>query len=124
VECRKSWWEMSWSAKPGSSPIQVPAAMCGEHDVVATAEGQNSGSQGRSSGIASSVLRPFGKPLQIRRALIKPEEIVQDTRADEAFVLVRRAEPLRCGRAIYFRWPDMASLVAANRFSPRLDAAE
>ena len=61
---------------------------------------------------------------EIRRALIKPEEIIQDTRADEAFVLVRGARPLRCGRAIYFRRQDMAPLVAANRFHAERAAAE
>ena len=57
-------------------------------------------------------------------ALIKPDEIIQDTRTDEAFVLVRGTKPLRCGRAIYFRRRDMAPLVAANRFHPQRQAAE
>lgn len=98
--------------------------MCGEHGVVATALGNNSGSHGRGSGIASSSSGRSENRSEIRRALIKPDEIIQDTRADEAFVLVRGARPLRCGRAIYFRRRDMAPLVAANRFHPQREAAE
>ena len=54
----------------------------------------------------------------MRRSLIKPDELLQDTRADEAFVIVRGAKPLRCGRAIYFRRPDMAQAVTPSRFQP------
>ena len=100
--------------------------MCGEYGVVATARGDSSGSQGRGGGIAasSSSSGRSENRSEIRRALIRPEEIIQDTRADEAFVLVRGARPLRCGRAIYFRRPDMTPLVAANRFHARRDAAK
>jgi len=48
--------------------------------------------------------------------LIKPDELLQDARADEAFVVLRGAKPLRCGRAIYFRRPDMRGQVEASRF--------
>jgi type IV secretion system protein VirD4 len=37
---------------------------------------------------------------------------VQDARTDEAFVIARGHKPLRCGRAIYFRRPEMAAQVA------------
>jgi type IV secretion system protein VirD4 len=33
-------------------------------------------------------------------------------------VFVRGRKLLRCGRAIYFRRPEMVRLVAANRFAP------
>jgi type IV secretion system protein VirD4 len=36
--------------------------------------------------------------------------------ADEAFVILRGAKPLRCGRAIYFRRPEMRAKVEASRF--------
>jgi type IV secretion system protein VirD4 len=32
------------------------------------------------------------------------------------FVVIRSNPPLRCGRAIYFRRPEMTAKVAANRF--------
>jgi type IV secretion system protein VirD4 len=97
--------------------------MCGEHAVVATAQGSSTGSHGGGNGTSSSSGRSENRS-EIRRALIKPEEIIQDTRADEAFVLVRGARPLRCGRAIYFRRPDMTSLVNASRFVVQQRAAE
>ena len=44
---------------------------------------------------------------QLARRLIKPEEIMQRLGDDEQIVLIRNNAPLRCGRAIYFRRPDM-----------------
>jgi type IV secretion system protein VirD4 len=45
---------------------------------------------------------------QVARRLIKPEEILQRLGSDEQIVLIQNELPLRCGRAIYFRRPDMA----------------
>ena len=41
---------------------------------------------------------------------------MHDVRDDEQFILSRGMAPLRCGRAIYFRRPEMQARVAANRF--------
>ena len=57
-------------------------------------------------------------PLTIRR-----EELMNDCRTDEVFVIIRGARPLRCGRAIYFRRPELAERVAANRFNANSAAA-
>jgi len=38
-------------------------------------------------------------------------------RTDEQIVFVRGRRPLRCGRAIYFRRPEMLAQVEANRFA-------
>ena len=89
--------------------------MCGEYGVVATSTGDNQGSQARS-GIASSSSGRSENRSELKRALIKPDELIQDTRGDEAFVLVRGSRPLRCGRAIWFRRTDWLPLVGANRF--------
>jgi type IV secretion system protein VirD4 len=127
-EGKQAWYDAtSWrlfAAVQDPDTAKELSAMCGEHGVVTTALGNSRGSQGRGSGIASSSSGRSENRSEIRRALIKPEEIIQDTRADEAFVLVRGAKPLRCGRAIYFRRQDMAPLVAANRFHPQHKAAE
>jgi type IV secretion system protein VirD4 len=127
-EGKQAWYDAtSWrlfAAVQDPDTAKELSAMCGEHGVVAMAQGSNSGSHGRGSGIASSSSGRSENRSEIRRALIKPDEIIQDTRADEAFVLVRGARPLRCGRAIYFRRRDMAPLVAANRFHPQREAAE
>ena len=127
-EGKQAWYDAtSWrlfAAVQDPDTAKELSAMCGEYAVVATAEGNSVGSQSRGRAFAASSSGWSENRSEIRRALIKPEEIIQDTRADEAFVLVRGAKPLRCGRAIYFRRQDMAPLVAANRFHPQRDAAE
>ena len=129
-EGKQAWYDAtSWrlfAAVQDPDTAKELSTMCGEYGVVATARGDSTGSQGRGTGIgtASSSSGWSENRSEIRRALIRPEEIIQDTRADEAFVLVRGAKPLRCGRAIYFRRPDMTPFVAANRFHVPRDAAE
>ena len=91
--------------------------MCGEHGVVSTALGESAGTQGRMSGSSTNSGRSENRS-EIKRALIKPDELLQDTRADEAFVLIRGAKPLRCGRAVWFRRPEWQGQVGANRFHP------
>jgi hypothetical protein len=59
---------------------------------------------------------PRARFSEVKLALIKPYELRSDTRSDEAFVLVRGARPLRCGRALWFRRPEWTGLVQANRF--------
>ncbi|MFC7556407.1 type IV secretory system conjugative DNA transfer family protein [Pseudoroseomonas wenyumeiae] len=53
---------------------------------------------------------------EISRALIRPDELMQDVRGDEAFVFTRGAKPLRCGRAIYFRRSELRDAIEASRF--------
>jgi type IV secretion system protein VirD4 len=86
--------------------------------VLAYSEGQNSGNQRRVG--FSHGARSKGRNLkvhEIRRPLIKPDELILDTRSDERFVIARRSKPIRCGRAIYFRRPEMRAKVNASRFS-------
>lgn len=91
---------------------------CGEHGVMATSEGDTRGTSGRWGGASSASSGRSANRSEIRRALIKPDELLQDTRADEAFVIARGHKPLRCGRAIYFRRPEMVAAVAPSRFQP------
>ncbi len=51
-----------------------------------------------------------------KRALIMPDEIINTMRRDEQILCVPGVEPIRCGRAIYFRREDMKKLVGDNRF--------
>jgi len=55
---------------------------------------------------------------QVARRLIKPEEIMQRMQDDEQIVLIRNAAPLRCGRAIYFRRPEMVERVRLRKVQP------
>lgn len=83
---------------------------CGEFtalgDSFTTGTGSSSGSDYRSHSRHSSTSQQ-----QLARRLIKPEEILQGMRYDEQIVLIQNAPPLRCGRAIYFRRPDMVAHV-------------
>ncbi len=57
------------------------------------------------------------------RRLVTLSEILADARTDEQFVFVTGRKPLRCGRALYFRRPEMIAKVQANRFAPDNAAA-
>jgi len=48
---------------------------------------------------------------QVARRLIKPEEVLHRLRYEEQIVLIQNATPLPCGRAIYFRRPEMVARV-------------
>ncbi|WP_099868016.1 Ti-type conjugative transfer system protein TraG [Pararhizobium haloflavum] len=52
-----------------------------------------------------------------QRPLILPHEITQ-MRSDEQIVLTSGNPPLRCGRAVYFRRPEMLRVVGQNSFGP------
>jgi type IV secretion system protein VirD4 len=53
-----------------------------------------------------------------QRPLILPHEVTQ-MRADEQIVLTSGNPPLRCGRAVYFRRPEMLRVVGQSRFQPK-----
>jgi type IV secretion system protein VirD4 len=90
----------------------------GEHAVLATSEGDNQGRQ-----------KPWGLRLpssskgtnvnvhEIKRRLIKGDEIMRAP-ADEMFVLARDfPHPIRCVSAPYFRYPEIARVMGASRFN-------
>ncbi|WP_299680988.1 type IV secretory system conjugative DNA transfer family protein [uncultured Roseobacter sp.] len=54
-----------------------------------------------------------------KRRLILAHEILQEMRSDEQLVFVQGRRPLRCGRAVYFRRPEMVAKVGVNRFSKK-----
>ena len=90
--------------------------MCGEYGVVSTSTGDTEGNQSRGGMGASSSSGRSKSQSEVKRALLRPEEVMQDARADEAFVIMRGSPPLRCGGAIYFRRKEWESLVGENRF--------
>jgi type IV secretion system protein VirD4 len=89
----------------------------GEHGVLAVSEGSNRGRQsGGGSGWGSSSRGDTFSMHEIKRRLIKADEI---TRADpdELFVLFRGfPHPIRCFAAPYFRYPDIAAAMSKSRF--------
>lgn len=117
--CDGTSWRLFAAVQDPETAREV-SALCGEHGVVATSEGDTSGTQGRLGlGVAGAASASSGRSenrSELRRALIKPDELLQDTRSDEAFVFARGAKPLRCGRALWFRRPEWVGLLGENRF--------
>jgi type IV secretion system protein VirD4 len=86
---------------------------CGEFtalgDSITAGSGSSSGGDHRTRSSHQSTSQQ-----QIARRLIKPEEVLQGLRYDEQIVLIQNAPPLRCGRAIYFRRPEMLARVKGS----------
>ena len=118
----RAWYDStSWrlyAALQDPETARELSQICGEHGVMATSQGDTRGTSGRWGGSTASSAGQSANRSEMRRSLIKPEELLQDTRSDEAFVITRGAKPLRCGRAIYFRRPDMVAEVEPSRFQP------
>lgn len=119
-EGARAWYDStSWrlyAAVQDPETARELSQVCGEHGVMAIAHGDNAGTSSRGLGSSNANSGRSENRSEIRRSLIKPDELLQDTRADEAFVIVRGSRPIRCGRAIYFRRPEMAAAVAPSRF--------
>lgn len=91
----------------------------GNYGVLATSESSNTGSAGKAWESSSRSRGTSQSYHEVARPLIRKAELMNDVRGDEAFVIVRGSPPLRCGRAIYFRRPEMVAQVAPNRFYKR-----
>lgn len=89
---------------------------CGTYGVMASSEGMNRGTSGKGFEVGNRSRGSNTSYHEISRPLIRKAELMHDCRDDEMFVLMRSAPPLRCGRAIYFRRPELVAKVAANRF--------
>jgi type IV secretion system protein VirD4 len=89
--------------------------MAGRYTVLARTEGASRGTQ---SGLSrASRNRGSNEGLSEQpRELIRPDEVRTRVRADEAIIFRRGAPPLRCGRAIYFRRPELLVRIAADRY--------
>jgi type IV secretion system protein VirD4 len=119
---KRAWYDgVSWRAYAAVQDMETARELseaCGNRGVLAYSEGENTGKQNRLMTFADGS-RSKGRNVnvhEIRRALINPDELAQDTRTDELFVIARGCRPLRCGRAIYFRRPEMKGRVNDSRF--------
>jgi len=117
---RNAWFDsVSWRSYAAIQNLETAKSvsdMAGGHSVMAESEGRNSGSQGKPLEAGSRSRGTSTNRHEMSRALIRPDELTQDVRGDEAFVFARGARPLRCGRAIYFRRPELRAAVEASRF--------
>jgi type IV secretion system protein VirD4 len=117
---RQAWFDSSYLKLFGClhdvNAAEFLSKACGEFTAVS--EGYTRGS-GSSTGSATSKNRSTHETTseqQLVRRLIKPEEILQTLREDEQIVLISNCRPLRCGRAIYFRRPEMLGRTRSSQF--------
>ena len=96
----------------------------GTYAVMTALEGQNTGSSGKPFEMHARSRGSNVSYSETSRPLIRREELMNDCRTDEAFIIVRGARPLRCGRAIYFRRPELVKRVDRSRFANSANAAE
>jgi type IV secretion system protein VirD4 len=96
----------------------------GTYGVMASSEGVNSNRAGQALETARLSRGSNISYHEIGRPLIRKAELMQSVRDDELFVLGRGMAPLRCGRAIYFRRPEMTARIAANRFYKSVSSTE
>jgi type IV secretion system protein VirD4 len=114
---KRAWYDsVSWRAYAAirdQKTAQEVSEAFGHFGVMAYSESDNSGRQGGRTG------RSRGQNTnrhEIKRRLITPEELLQDTRTDELFVIAG-GHPIRCGRAIWFRRADAESRIHRSRFA-------
>lgn len=124
----KSWFDaVSWVGYAGIRAAGAGKELSdqlGTHAVLAYSEGTNRGRQ-RPFGISfGSFSRGSNISIhEIKRALISAAELQQDLRSDEIIVVPQSGAPIRCGRAIYFRRPEMVAMVQQSRFARRPEYA-
>ena len=116
---RSSWLSsVSWSlfaAVSDQTTAEYVSKECGTYTVLTRTEGRSSGSNSGSGSGSRNSGRNEGMA-EASRPLIRPEEVRTRMRADEQIVFRRSAPPLRCGRAIYFRRPDLLAKVQTDSF--------
>jgi type IV secretion system protein VirD4 len=99
-----SW--ISFSAINSNETAKYVSDRCGTMTVEATSRTVGANARGATSSANVSVQR---------RNLINPDEVMR-LRGDEQIVFVLAQPPIRCGRAFWFRRPEMRAVVAENRF--------
>lgn len=119
---KRAWYDsVAWRAYAAVRDEKTARELSdafGSYGVIAYSEGDNTG---RHSGQNLTAIggRSRGQNTnrhEIRRRLITPDELVQDTRTDELFVIAG-CRPIRCGRAMYFRRPEIRDRVQPNQFA-------
>ena len=121
-EGKRAWFDaVSWvgfAAIQDWETAREVSSSFGNHGVMAWSEGDNSGRQmSAKMGMGSRSRGTTTSEHEIKRALMTPDELMHDARTDEMFVLARGQKPIRCGRAIYFRRPELSAQVGLNRFA-------
>ena len=119
-EGKKAWYDgvshRTYAAVQDLETAKELEETFGAYGVMATSEGSNQGTSGKSFETGSRSRGGNVNYHEVSRPLIRKDELMSDVRKDEAFIVIGQARPLRCGRAIYFRRPEMVAKVEATRF--------
>ncbi|MFG1298063.1 Ti-type conjugative transfer system protein TraG [Xanthobacter sp. V13C-7B] len=111
----QAWFESaaltSYAAVGTHETARHVSDLCGEMTIEV-------GSSSRQAGLSANSARATESTSYQRRALILPHEVLQDMRRDDQIIIKAGQRPLRCGRAIYFRRPEMLAQTEQNRFAP------
>jgi len=118
-EGKGSWFNScSWrlfAAVDDDGTAEEVSRTAGKYTVLARTQGHSSSTQSGTGAGSRNRGRNEGVSEQARE-LIKPDEVRTRMRADEAIIFRRGAAPLRCGRSIFFRRPDLKARVEADRY--------
>lgn len=125
---KTEWYNsLSWRIYAGIDDPETQkeiSTTCGTYTIITVGESENRSS---NSGVQSSS-RSVGTSQNISerpRELIRSEEVSTTMRLDEQIMFVKNTAPIRCGRAIYFRRPEMVKVVNDDPFiSKEATAAE
>ena len=115
---QRAWFDSAYlkcfAAIQDLDTAEMLSRACGEFTALGDSFSEGSGSSaGRD--YSSHSRHQSSSQQQVARRLIKPEEILQRLRVDEQIVLIQNAAPLRCGRAIYFRRPEMVARTRSDQ---------
>jgi type IV secretion system protein VirD4 len=115
---KNDWYEnVSWRAYAAIKDYETAkdiADTIGQHGVLGWSE-----STSTSGNFLGGLRSGWGKNTtytEHARAVIRPEEIMNDLRSDCQLVIAKGIRPVVCGRAIYFRRPEFVRRISQNRF--------
>ncbi|MGI4815833.1 MAG: type IV secretory system conjugative DNA transfer family protein, partial [Janthinobacterium lividum] len=88
---------------------------CGRYTILTHTEGTSTGNNSGSGSGSRSTGRTFNTQ-EAGRDLLSPNEVRERLRKDEQIVFRRTSAPIRMGRAIFFRRPELVAQVGVDRF--------
>lgn len=98
------------------SSAETISRLCGEFTALSHGTSISSGAAHRHDELFGSDNRSSGSSTsEVARRLIRPEEVLT-LRGDEQILLVKGQQPIRCGKAFWFRRPDLRAMIDQSTF--------